>query len=105
MRVVINLEGVPLEFTPINSGGKFPFLDSVGSLRIEARAGSVSGFGSGAAPTASFVLDNANNVVSDLIGAPLRALTQIYDDDDVLTFAGLVSSIRFGSTLEVTLEG
>jgi len=104
MRVVLTLAAGAIEFTPINSDGPWPWLVRPGALRIEARAGSVSGFGSGAAPTGSFELDNTGNQASDLIGSPLRARAEIFDDDDVSAFVGLVSSIRFGKTNEYTLE-
>lgn len=93
-----------VELTPTNSDGPFPLLGPVGAIRVAARAGSASGLGSNEAPSASFELDNTDNFASELIGSPLRALASIYDDDNALAFAGLVASIRFGKTIELTLE-
>lgn len=103
MRLVLTLGTSVVEFTPLNDDGPYPFLVSVGNIRIAARAGNTSGFGSTEAPSASVVLQNAARRVATLIGNPLRASALLYDGD-ALAFAGFVASIKYGLTVQLSLE-
>lgn len=104
MRLVLTLGGAQVEFTEPLSGGQFPYLLEVGVLRIQARAGYLSGLGVGESPSLSVTLDNSANRVADIIGAPLRARATVYDDDESVFWAGIVSGISYGRTLDITVE-
>ena len=54
-------------------------------------------------PTGSVRLQNAARRVATLIGNPLRASAQIYNEDE-LAFAGFVSAISYGLMIDLTLE-
>ena len=103
IRFVLTLGASVVEFTPLSDNGAYPFLVSVGNIRIGARAGATSGFGSTETPTGSVRLQNAARRVATLIGNPLRASAQIYNEDE-LAFAGFVSAISYGLMIDLTLE-
>jgi|SRR6185369_6955300 len=104
MRLDLTLGGSVVSFTPLNDDGPYPFLHTVGAIRVAARAGSSSSFGSNESPSASVKLQNHRGRVAALIGNPLRALAQIYDDADELAFSGFVSTIGYGLMIDLTLE-
>lgn len=104
MRVVLTLGTALVEFTPINSTGPYPFLVSIGNIRITARAGATSGFGTTETPTATVRLQNASRRVADLIGNPLRVRADVYDDSNALAFVGFVSTVSYGLMIDLTLE-
>lgn len=92
-----------ISFTPLNDSGPYPFLKDVGTIRIAARAGSSSVFGSNEAPSAAVTLQNVRGRVAELIGNPMRARGEIYDGTS-LAFVGFVASIRYGIAIELILE-
>lgn len=104
MRLVLTIGGGVITFTSLNDDGPYPFLQSVGSIRIAARAGSSSSFGANETPTASAMLSNQNRRVAALIGNPERARAEIFDDDGISAFVGFVSAIIYGLTIQLKLE-
>lgn len=104
MRLVVDLGGNEIEFTEPLSGGAFPYLLEVGSLSIAARAGYISGLGVGESPSLEVALDNSGNRVAGIVGQPLRAPLTVYDADDSVFWQGIVSSVRYGRTITLTVE-
>lgn len=102
-RLVLTLGSSVVEFTALNDNGPYPFLISVGHMRIGARAGEAAGFGSTETPSATVQLQNESRRVATLIGNPLRARAEIYDGA-ALAFVGFVSRVRYGLAIELTLE-
>lgn len=102
-RVVLTLDGVPLEFTFPAANGRHPFLLEVRNLRESARAGHLNNFGVGETPSIVFVLDNTESFVAGLIGRPLRARVDVFEDADFF-FAGLVSALEYGRQILVTVD-
>jgi len=101
---VLDLGGNEIEFTEPLSGGAFPYLLEVGELRIAARAGYLSGLGVGESPSLAVTLDNAGNRAAGIVGAPLRATASVYDDDDSVYWAGIVSAASYGRTIGLTID-
>lgn len=101
MRLVLALDPSSIEFGEANSGGSYPYLKSVGELRTAARAGQAVGIAATESSSVTVVLDNGGKRVAKIIGRPLRAHADIYDDGE-LFFSGIVSSIEYGD--DVTLE-
>jgi hypothetical protein len=104
MRLVVDLGGNEIEFTEPLSGGAFPYLLEVGTLRIAARAGYISGLGVGESPSLAVTLNNAGDRAADIIGAPLRSVATIYDDDGSVYWSGIVSAASYGRTLGITID-
>lgn len=104
MRLVLTLGASVFSFTPLGDDGPYPFLVGVGSISVAARAGAASGFGATATPNASATLLNQNKRVALLIGNPLRAKAELYDNSDRLAFSGTVAAIDYGLNIELTLE-
>lgn len=103
MRAVFGLAGAPIEFTPKTDAGPYNVLLAVGTLRVAARAGSISGFGVGESPTLEVVLNNNEKQTTPIIGNPLRIPVSVTYDDGAPFFAGVVSKVQFGRTIIVTL--
>ena len=74
----------------------------VGVLRLAARTGEASSLGGNESPNVQVTLDNRNRRAATIVGRPLRALAEIYDDAGDLFFSGTVSGCSYGRT--VTLE-
>lgn len=96
--------GTALEFVSPTTDGEFPWLTFVGTLIQEARAGHLEGIGTVQTASLQVELDNEDKQASSLLGRPLRALADVYDDDDELFFSGLVQSLRYGRTMKLGLE-
>jgi len=96
--------GVELEFTEPKNGGEYPWLASVGTLLLAARAGHLEGAGVGEAANVVVELDNRKKQASALIGYRLRTSAWLFDDDDEELLAGVVQAMEFGNTLRLTLE-
>lgn len=103
LRFVLTIGGSAIPFTPLNDPGPYPFLKAVGTIRVAARSGSSSSFGATEAPSAPVTLQNIAGQVAELIGNPMRARGEIYDGTALL-FTGFVASIRYGRSIELTLE-
>ncbi len=102
MRATINLGGTEVEFTrKTDAEGPYPYLISVGTLRVAARAGRQAGFGVGESPSLDVLLDNGERQSAALVA--LRAPVTVYDDADEVFFAGVVSRIGYGRIIVLTL--
>jgi hypothetical protein len=106
MRLVLELTPHPIEFGQKGDpNAEYPLLVSVGTLRIAARSGEgESSISSGELPSLEVTLDNSGRLAASIIGAPLRARADVYDDDGNLFFAGTVASVSAGRVLRLTLE-
>jgi hypothetical protein len=102
-RLVLFLDASEIPFTKVGESGPYAMLLSIGTLRLAARAGNVSGIGVTESTSVTVQLDNTGRRVSRIIGRPLRARAEIYDGED-LFFVGTVSAIRYGQTVDITLE-
>lgn len=103
MRLVLALDPSAVEITEPLAGGMFPYLLAVGSLRISARAGYLSGIGVGESPSLTVQIDNSGNRAAAIVGQPLRARADVFDGA-VGVFSGYVSGIVYGRTIELTIE-
>ncbi len=104
MRAVLNLGGTLLEFTAkTDTEGPYPYLISVGLLRVAARAGRVAGLGVGESPSLDVRLDNTERQTAPIIGNPLRAPVDVAFDNGDPFFSGVVSRVEFGRTITLTL--
>lgn len=104
MRLVLWLGGTPIEFTEPLSGGLFPYLSKVGTLRLEARGGYRDGLGVGESPSVLVSLANNDNRAANIIGQPLRARGDVYNGDDSLYWSGLVSRIAYGNEIDIEIQ-
>jgi hypothetical protein len=104
MRVVIDLLGAPIEFSERLSGGAHPLLDDVGTLHESARTGNQYGIGVDESPNLAVRILNADNEGARILGRPLRAAATVYDDEEALFFEGIVSSMKLGRVIELTIE-
>ena len=105
MRLDLDLHGdVLVSFTNAGSDGAYPWLESVGALRIAARAGTPSGIASGESASLDVSLDNSGKQAATLIDYPLRRRAAVYDDAGVLYFDGTVAAMVVGRSLKLTIE-
>lgn len=102
-RLVLTLGSSDLIFTKTTDEGPYPLLLMIGTLRLAARAGRVSGIGSTESTSLTVQLDNTKRRVSTIIGRPLRARAVVYDGPN-LFFAGTVASITYGQTIDMAIE-
>jgi hypothetical protein len=102
-RLVLFLDTSEVPFTKVGESGPYAMLLSIGTLRLAARAGNISGIGVTESTSVRVQLDNTGRRVSKIIGRPLRVRAEIYDGED-LFFVGTVASISYGQTVEITLE-
>lgn len=104
MRATFNLAGIDVEFTAkTDDVGPYPFLLRCGTMRMAARAGQRSGLGVGESPSLDIELDNNERQSAPIIGNPLRAPVTVRFDDGSLFFSGVVSRVRYGRTITVTI--
>lgn len=94
--------GVELEFT--ERGGPYPWLASVGTLLLAARAGHLQGVGVGESANVVCSLNNDRGQATRLLGYPMRWPAWLYDDDDEELLAGVVQAASFGNPMQITLE-
>lgn len=104
MRLVVYLDPCPIEFTEPLSGGEYPWLTKVGTLMLAARAGHLDGIGVGEGANIEVELDNAGRQATTLLGYPLRAPADVYDDDDELLLSGLVARFTPARAVSMTIE-
>lgn len=103
MRLVLTVGGTDLEITEQGDAGPYPLLVSAGTMRVAARGGGSTLFGSNEPPSGEVTLDNADGRAAEVLGGVLRAAAQVYDDAD-LVFSGVVSRVRYGGRLVLGLE-
>lgn len=82
----------------------YPFVQRVGDLVQAARAGDDSGIGVGESANLSVTLANPKRRVAALIGRPVRVRADVMADDGSLFFAGVITDVDYGSTVELQLE-
>jgi hypothetical protein len=104
VRLVVTAGGSVIEFVEPRGDGPYNWLTGVGSININARAGHLSGIGLGETPSAVVEIDNAGRQAAKLIGWPIRATADLYDDDGNLLLSGLIAQAVYGPTLALTIE-
>jgi hypothetical protein len=102
-RLVLMIDGLPIEFTFPAAAGPFPYLLEVQNLRESCRAGHLNNFGVGESPSLVVALDNGGRKVATIIGQPLRARADVYDDA-ASYFGGYVSALEYGREILLTIE-
>jgi hypothetical protein len=102
-RVVLSLDPSDVAFTKVGDSGPFPLLLAIGTLRIAARAGHISGIGTTESTNVTVSLDNTGGRAAEIVGRPLRVQAQIYDGPD-LFFTGTVASIQYGRTVDLLIQ-
>jgi hypothetical protein len=102
-RLVLSLDPSEVAFTKPGASGPYPLLLSIGTLRLAARAGHISGIGSTESTSVTVSLDNTGGHAAAIIGRPLRVRARIYDGPD-LFFDGTVAAIAYGQTIELQIE-
>lgn len=103
LRLVLYLGPAAIEFTELLDGGPFPYLETVGSLVMQARAGYLKGLGIGESPRLDVVLCNDGNRVADIIGQPLRARADVFDGDAAY-WQGVVSTASYGRKVGLSIS-
>lgn len=103
MKLVLYLDPSAIEIGEELSAAKMPYLSSVGVLRMQARAGYISGLGVGQTPSLTVTLDNCANAVADIIGQPLRKRADVLNDDGTPHWQGVVADISVGRTINLTI--
>jgi hypothetical protein len=102
--LVIALGAAKLTFTSSTDAvGAFPWLLSVGALRMAVNAGYQSGFGVGESPFINVTLDNNKRQLVRLINRPLRQRAEVFNDDGSQFFAGLISNIEYGRIISMEI--
>lgn len=104
MRLLLDIDGLLLEFVEPRAAGPYPWLVKIGTLLLGARAGHLQGVGVRESANVTVELDNAGKRAAGLLGRPLRARGWLYDNDGDLLLAGLIQRVRYGRTLAITLE-
>lgn len=93
-----------LTFTEPLDGGPFPYLIDVGALRQQVRAGFLEGIGVAETPSLSVTLSNDGNRVAGIVRQPFRTRGRVFDDAGALYFAGYVTDVVYGRTVELILD-
>lgn len=104
MRLTLQLGATSLEFVEPRMAGAYPWLVSVGTLHLAARAAHLSGLGTTEAASLQVELDNSGRQAATLLGRPLRARADVYDDAGDAFFSGLIASVAYGPTLTLSVE-
>jgi hypothetical protein len=104
MRLLLYCDPSTIEISELGDAGAFPWLAGVGNLNVAARAGHLAGIGATEAPNLTVQIDNDRQQATALLGRPLRVAAEVYDDNGDLFFAGLVSTVVYGITYDVTIE-
>jgi hypothetical protein len=102
-RIVLSLDPSDVAFTKVGDSGPFPLLLAIGTLRIAARAGHISGIGTTESTSVTVSLDNTAGRAAEILGRPLRVQARIYDGPD-LFFTGTVASIQYGQTIDLLIQ-
>lgn len=101
MRLEVELGATVLEFGAIGTSHARPWLRSVGTLRVAARAG---GTGATEASTLTVLLDNAAGQAARVLDVPLRRMATVFDVSGAEFFRGTVQRVRPGQGYELTIE-
>lgn len=104
MRLVLHLTPAAVSFSEPTSGAAWPLLLEVGALRLAVRAGEASGIEVGEAPSVTVTLDNRGRRAATIVGRPLRAAAEVYDDAGALFFAGMVARVEYGRVVTLELQ-
>lgn len=105
MRLVLELDPNALEFTEENSGGPYPYLLTVGSLRMSARAGVQTGITATESTSLTVTMNNRGGRVAAIVGRPLRVAASVYDDANAFLFSGIVSTVEYkGGALTLEID-
>jgi hypothetical protein len=104
MHLVLHLTPAAVTFTEPTSGGAYPLLLEVGTMRLGVRAGADSGLQVGETTNLAVTLDNSGRRAATIVGRPLRSAAEVYDDAGALFFAGLVSLVSYGRTVVLEIE-
>lgn len=80
-----------------------PWLTSVGDLVLVARTGTYKGAFSNQNASVTILLDNRGNDASNLIGCPVGARAELYDDA-ALYFSGVIQSIAYGPQITIEID-
>lgn len=103
MRLRLYLDPAVIEIGEPLSGSAYPYLTTVGALRLQARAGYISALGVNESPSLALVLDNCGNRVADIIGQPLRRRADVLNDDGSPYWQGVVSAVTYGRMIGLTV--
>lgn len=101
MRLEVELGATTIAFEAVGSSGARPWLRSVGTLRIAARAG---GTGATESSQITVLLDNSSGQAALVLDVPLRRMATIFDAAGATFFRGTVQRVRIGQSLELTIE-
>lgn len=105
MRIEVDIAGATLRIAEItDADDEYNYLISVGTLRMAARAGHLSGLGVGESPSLDLLLQNNKRQTITLLGTPLRAPVRCYNKDESLFFEGIVSKVTLGKTVTLLVE-
>lgn len=104
MRVAVDLGSAVVEFSGPQSAGAYPWLLTVGALRIAARAGTPTGLTAGETPSVQVSLANDGKQASRILDVPLRRPVTIYEDNGDEYFAGIVAAVAIGRAYVLTVE-
>lgn len=102
-RVVLSLDPSEVAFTILGKDGPYALLLSISPIRQAARAGRQNGIGISESTSCVVQFDNTSRRASRIIGRALRVHAKVYDGE-TLFFAGTVSEIAYGTTIDVTIE-
>ena len=101
MRLDVELGATAVEFGAIGTSHARPWLRSVGTLRVAARAG---GTGATEASTLTVLLDNAAGQAARVLDVPLLRMATVFDASGAEFFRGTVQRVRPGQGYELTIE-
>ena len=104
MHLVLHLTPAAVTFTEPTSGGAYPLLLEVGTMRLAVRAGEASGLQVGEAPSLAVTLDNSGRRAATIVGRPLRPAARGSDGGPGLFFARPVVRGRVGRTVVLEIE-
>lgn len=86
------------------SGAAYPYLKAIGALRMQARAGYITGLGVGETPSLTLTLNNCGNRVADILRQPLRKRCDVVNADGSFYWQGIVSGLAYDRDVTVTVS-
>src|SRR5436190_1520773 len=101
MRLRVYIGSAVVEIGAAGGADAFPWLTSVGTLRVAARVGEAAG-----SETSQLAVEIQNEAkqAARVLGEPLRCLAEVFDDDDRLFFRGTGQRVDPGRGYVLTLE-